>query len=208
MTATPKPPAPATLRPGDPGVLWTLAGYINARDPKLCHLPRKDLLRAITFGCARLTRFGGQTDPHRPPLSVAEHALAVAAEVDRLGLPRPARAVALLHDAAEGLLGFDISAPLKWMPEFEAAVEVEDRMQAAIWRAFGLEDAVATYGRLVSALDKIALGTEAANLLAVPSPWPDTHWPHPDCAPAFEPLHADQAADLFLDAALSLGLGQ
>ena len=70
----------------------------------------------LAIGLARTFRWGGHSIWPGAPLSVAQHSLAVLAlrrGRERGGLTRAEARRELLHDAEEGLLGFDCISPLK-----------------------------------------------------------------------------------------------
>ncbi|MFC3127533.1 phosphohydrolase [Pseudoroseomonas globiformis] len=67
----------------------------------------------LAIGLSRTYRWGGHSS-WPLPLSVAQHSLLVLALRERSGPLTPAEALReLLHDADEGLLGFDCITPLK-----------------------------------------------------------------------------------------------
>src|SRR5918997_737295 len=71
----------------------------------------------LAVGLSRTFRWGGHSVWPGAPLSVAQHSLAVLAlrraRARGGGLTRPQQRRELLHDAEEGLLGFDCISPLK-----------------------------------------------------------------------------------------------
>jgi 5'-deoxynucleotidase YfbR-like HD superfamily hydrolase len=89
----------------------------------------------IAHGLSRVARWNGQTSGHWA-YSVAQHSLLVEAIAGQLGLPERWWLAALLHDAAEYVVG-DLVTP------FKAAVgldykELENRIGATIRIRFGL----------------------------------------------------------------------
>lgn len=117
------------------------------------HVALKDIAHALAHQC----RWGGHT---RRFYSIAEHCLLVAALV-----PPAHRAYALLHDASEAYLG-DVVAPLKRSSALAGYREIEARVQAAIYRAVGLDpDAVP---ETVHAADLVALEVEGVALFDPP----------------------------------------
>jgi hypothetical protein len=88
----------------------------------------------LAIGLSRTFRWGGHSIWPGAPLSVAQHSLAVLAlcgAQSRTGLDAAARRRELLHDAEEGLLGFDCISPLK--PFLGAAfAELQARLRGAI----------------------------------------------------------------------------
>lgn len=123
-------------------------------------------IRDIAHGLARVARWNGQTTgPHA--FSVAQHALLVeaiaAAAGPRQDWPRRWRLAALLHDAAEFVVG-DLISPFKAAIGQDYKV-VESRLLAAVHARFGLPerlpDAVA---RRIKWADGIAAYHEATRL--------------------------------------------
>lgn len=113
------------------------------------HVALEDIAHALAHQC----RWGGHTWRF---YSIAEHCLLVAALV-----PPAHRAYALLHDASEAYLG-DVVAPLKRSSALAGYREIEARVQAAIYRAVGLDpDAVP---ETVHAADLVALQIEGRAL--------------------------------------------
>lgn len=108
-------------------VITTHSGReFDYNSPETCEFHIEDIAHAL----ARMCRFGGHV---RSYYSVAEHSVRVS------HLCRRETALAgLLHDAAEAYLG-DVVAPLKKMPEMIGYRLVEQRVEAALGRAFGVE---------------------------------------------------------------------
>ena len=97
-------------------------GYFDLEDPEGAVLP----IHAVAQALAHICRFTG----HGRFYSVAEHSV----HASRLVAPEHARA-ALLHDAAEAVLG-DVAAPLKaLLPDYRA---LEHRVEAAVLAQYGL----------------------------------------------------------------------
>src|SRR5580704_10393363 len=118
----------------------------------------------IAHGLARVARWNGQTRGTHA-FSVAQHCVLVERLVQELqpGLPRSARLAALLHDAAEYVIG-DLISP------FKAAVGIdyksfELRLQGAIHLRFGLPaEPDALLRRLIKKADRHAAFLEAHQL--------------------------------------------
>ena len=86
-------------------------------------------LRDISLGLARMSRFNGQYQQIHPYYSVAEHCV-WASYIAPMG----SQMAALVHDAAEALIG-DVTAPLKAMlDEYRA---IENCVDEALRRKFG-----------------------------------------------------------------------
>lgn len=109
------------------GVVETYTGGgVDVFDPD----PDDIALPDVAAGLAHTCRFGGHC---RQFYSVAHHSLHVASELPDSD-PR-LRALGLLHDAAEAYLG-DVPRPLK--TELAAFHDVEERLLASVWAAFGI----------------------------------------------------------------------
>lgn len=115
----------------------------------------------IAHGLSFVARWNGQTLGDFP-YSVAEHSLLVERLYSRLDPAAPAkwRLAALLHDAAEYVIG-DMISPVKSAigPEYEA---LERRLAAAIHIRFGLPAAIPqTIRRRIKKADRISAWMEA-----------------------------------------------
>ena len=108
---------------------------LNLLDPSVDAWTDEDL----AIGLSRTYRWGGHSC-WELPLSVAQHSLAVLAIRQRMegkDLAAGAALRELLHDADEGLLGFDCITPLK--PHMgEGYSRLTGRLQAAIAERYGL----------------------------------------------------------------------
>lgn len=110
------------------GVVMTYSGKLV----KPLELRPKDIeVVDIAHALANINRYNGHT---KHPLSVAEHSVRCARRVSKAD---PARPWLLLHDAPEYLLG-DMVAPLKYLPEFQAYLEIEAQVMEVICKRFGL----------------------------------------------------------------------
>lgn len=167
----------------------------------------------LAIGLARTYRWGGHST-WTLPLSVAQHSLLVLAlrrQASETGLADPVARRELLHDADEGLLGFDPISPLKpFLGPGYAALAA--RLQAAIARRYALPDWNLADKRAHKRADRIAAASEAVHIagwtqvevrktlrIAEPPeaadplavPWDATPW---------EPWPADIASERFLQA--------
>lgn len=105
----------------------------------------------IAHQLALINRFGGTTEE---PLSVAEHSV----RVSRI-LPPEHALWGLLHDAHEAYTGVDLPRPVKRLvPGWK---EMEERIQAAVCRHFGLPLEMPA---CVKVADEILLSTEARDV--------------------------------------------
>jgi uncharacterized protein len=171
----------------------------------------------LALGLARTYRWGGHS-AWKLPLSVAQHSLLVLAlrrSRSPTGLSDAAARRELLHDADEGLLGFDPISPLKPFlgPGYAA---LATRLQAAIAQRYALEKWGAADRRAHKQADRIAAASEAIHVVG----WRSDEVRHVlrivekpvetdplagwfDAAP-WEPWDAAQAADRFLRVLRSL----
>jgi len=118
----------------------------------------------IALGLSRVARWNGQTSGAHG-FSVAQHCLVVVELMRRADprLPPPALRAGLLHDAPEYVTS-DLITP------FKRAIgaryrEIEQRMAAAIHRAFGLPPELpAAWARAIHHADRAAAFAEAVDL--------------------------------------------
>ncbi len=119
----------------------------------------------LAVGLARTYRWGGHS-AWPLPLSVAQHSLFVLGLRRRhapRGDPR-ADLRELLHDADEGLLGFDCISVLKPFLG-EAYRNLAARLETVIGRRYGLPAWTETERRLHKEADRIAAATEAVRVV-------------------------------------------
>jgi hypothetical protein len=120
----------------------------------------------LALGLARTYRWGGHS-AGRLPLSVAQHSLLVLAlrrARSPTGLSDAAARRELLHDADEGLLGFDPISPLKpFLGPGYAALAA--RLQTAIAQRYGLEPWQVEERRAHKRADRIAAASEAIHIV-------------------------------------------
>ena len=120
----------------------------------------------LALGLARTYRWGGHS-AWPLPLSVAQHSLLVLAlRRDRspTGLSDATARRELLHDADEGLLGFDPISPLKpFLGPGYAALAA--RLQAAIAQRYALEKWQPEDRRAHKQADRIAAASEAVHVV-------------------------------------------
>jgi hypothetical protein len=164
----------------------------------------------LALGLARTYRWGGHS-AWPLPLSVAQHSLAVLA-ICRHGRQRldPQRELReLLHDADEGLLGFDAISPLKpFLGGGFAALAA--RLRDAIWRRYGLPDWSPAEHAAHKRADRLAAASEAVHVVGwspeevrnslgiAIKPLARDPSPRPDGMAAWEPWVPETAARLFL----------
>lgn len=165
----------------------------------------------LALGLARTYRWGGHS-AWPLPLSVAQHSLTVLAlyRAWTRGKAEPAQELReLLHDADEGLLGFDPISVIKPYlgPDFHALVA---RLQDAIFRRYGLVAWTDEEKKLHKKADVLAAASEALHVVG----WTLDEIQHVlkiryeplaidplsaryDCAP-WQPWSPDLAAERFL----------
>ncbi len=120
----------------------------------------------LALGLARTYRWGGHST-WPLPLSVAQHSLLVLAlrrQASPTGLSDAVARRELLHDADEGLLGFDPISPLKPFlgPGY---AELALRLQAAIARRYALPPWTAPDKTAHKKADRIAAASEAIHVV-------------------------------------------
>lgn len=157
-----------------PTTLETVTGrFIDLVDPD----PKDICIEDIAWSLSRLARFNGHTI-NKLPYSVAQHSLVVAYEtpklaVQEIGYDRPltpsetARWVllGLLHDASEAYTG-DVSGPLKKIPELRPVIKkIEHTIQAAIYKAVGINPPNELEEKIVKQGDVLAQRIEAYNFM-------------------------------------------
>ncbi|USX23336.1 phosphohydrolase [Oxalobacteraceae bacterium OTU3REALA1] len=123
----------------------------------------------LALGLARTYRWGGHSAWPRP-LSVAQHSLTVmhlrAAACKAVGVElAPLAALReLLHDAEEGLLGFDCVSPLKpFLGEGFRALTV--RLEAAVFLRYGLPHWTEKEHAAHKLADRLAAASEAVHVV-------------------------------------------
>lgn len=126
-------------------------------EPRLEDIHIGDIAHAL----GAVNRFNGHT---REPYSVAQHSVLVSRQLWRFGTD--VQLVGLLHDASEAYL-CDVPRPLKQSGEFARYREAEERLQALIYRAFGVDVIAADPGvqSEVKLVDRRMLRTEQAALM-------------------------------------------
>jgi hypothetical protein len=118
----------------------------------------------LAVGLSRTYRWGGHSAWPRP-LSVAQHSLLVLAIREADGsLSSALTLYELLHDAEEGLLGFDCIAPLKAFLG-EPFRLLCTRLTAAIAQRYSLPELTAAEYTLHKQADRIAAASEALHVV-------------------------------------------
>ncbi|WP_205963397.1 HD family hydrolase [Roseicella aquatilis] len=177
----------------------------------------------LAIGLSRTFRWGGHSVWPGAPLSVAQHSLAVLAlrrARARGGLAQAEARRELLHDAEEGLLGFDCISPLKpFLGEGFAALQA--RLSGAVALRYALPAWTPEQKRAHKACDIALAAAEAVHVAG----WTreevrgtlgiraavmaeDPLWPAHGGEPGFEPWRPwppELAAERFLAALRQLG---
>ncbi len=129
--------------------------YVNLVAPD----PASIEVQSIAAALSKVCRFGG----HCPQFySVAEHSIHATAMAASEGFGGDALVAVFLHDAAEAYIG-DMVKPLKvTMPQYG---EAEQRMEAAIEAAFGIEfgrftDTIKRFDRAMLKAEKVTMWPE------------------------------------------------
>ncbi len=146
----------------------------------------------LALGLARTYRWGGHS-AWSLPLSVAQHSLFVLGLRRRRtpdGDPR-ADLRELLHDADEGLLGFDCISVLKPFLG-EAYRNLVAQLETAIAQRYGLPAWTETEWRLHKEADRIAAATEAVRVVG----WTEEEMRHV-LGISFEPLDEDPLVPVY-----------
>ncbi len=122
----------------------------------------------LALGLSRTYRWGGHT-AWPLPLSVAQHSLTVmhlrvaACKAAGIELPPLAALRELLHDAEEGLLGFDCISPLKpFLGDAFKALTV--RLEAAVFIRYGLPQWTPKEYAAHKLADRLAAASEAVHV--------------------------------------------
>jgi hypothetical protein len=122
----------------------------------------------LALGLARTYRWGGHS-AWPLPLSVAQHSLTVmhvriaACTAAGLTLPPLAALRELLHDAEEGLLGFDCISPLKPFLG-DAFKTLSQKLDAAVFLRYGLPGWTAKEYAAHKLADRLAAASEAVHI--------------------------------------------
>ena len=166
----------------------------------------------LATGLARTYRWGGHSKWDLP-LSVAQHSITVLLlHMQQALAPLPAcdRLHALLHDAEEGLLGYDALTPLK--PHLGEGFQlITGRLVRAIAHRYRLPDWTAESHAAHKVADRLAAASEAAhvvgwsradirqNLRMGAEPLDTDPVPTPVGLQPWEPWPPNLAASMFLD---------
>lgn len=120
----------------------------------------------LALGLARTYRWGGHS-AWPLPLSVAQHSLTVL-QLRRLWSPVPLTAAAalreLLHDAEEGLLGFDCISVLKPFLG-DSFRELSQRLEQAVFLRYGLPAWTPKEYQVHKRADRLAAASEAVHVV-------------------------------------------
>jgi len=124
-------------------------------DPEKIHIT--DIAHSLSMLCRANGHF-------KSFYSVGQHCLNCAMEAKARGYSRRVQLACLLHDAGEAYLS-DVTRPVKEeLPQYK---QIEDPLQAAIWRKFLGSDLTEEENRQVFAIDDDLLDHEFLNLMGV-----------------------------------------
>lgn len=155
----------------------------------------------IAQGLARVARWNGQTEGNHA-FSVAQHSVVVEEICGRLEPDWPSqwRLAALLHDAAEYVIG-DMISPFKAALGYDYKA-FEHRLEAAIHQRFGLPASIPdTIKKLIKQADRTSAFFEATQIAGFDVEEARTLFGRPAKSIRMEikPLNASQAQAQFLD---------
>lgn len=168
-----------TTKDGLPTMTTFTGKLFNFIDPDPESIDIKDIAHGLSLEC----RFQNQSKVH---YSVAQHSVLVSRYLTGI----PIRRSALLHDAAEAYLG-DVCKPLKrLLPDYQ---KIEDRVQKAIFRRFGLPEETPPE---VKEVDMRLLATEGISFMG--KDWRDAAVPPDPSIPLLEAWPAWVAEETFL----------
>lgn len=138
-----------------PTILLRSGQYFDFENPEGSEI----LISDIALGLSHICRFTGQCHSF---YSVAEHSV----HCSRL-VPREHALAALMHDAAEAVMG-DMSSPLKsLLPEYKT---IEKRCEAAILQKFGI---TLPLDPCIKWADRVMLAAEQRQAMLNHDDWPD-----------------------------------
>lgn len=158
-------------------------------DPKPEHILIEDIGWALAHQC----RFGGHCKQF---YSVAEHSIFVSdlASGYKEGLEN-VRLEGLLHDAAEAYI-IDIPSPLKsLLKDYKI---IERKFEAVIRQAFSMGEQGPGMKRLIKDADRMALATEARDLMIDTNDWDILRGVKPHDLQIFRPCSISEAYTLFI----------
>ena len=140
----------------------------------------EDIAHALSMQC----RFTGHCKEF---YSVAQHSVLTSYLCDDANCLE-----GLLHDGSEAYIA-DISSPIKKLPQLSGYIDIERRIQNAIYQKYGISEE----SKDVKKADLIMLGIEAKSLMNHISP----EWKFAIKSPPFkiDPLSPKEAEKLFMD---------
>lgn len=135
--------------------IYTYSGVsFSPLSPSMEDISPVDIAHALSYMCRANGHFSGF-------YSVAQHCLDCETEAQARGLSARTRLACLLHDASEAYIS-DITRPVKrQLAEYRA---IEQRLQAVIYRRFGLDPCDSAVMAEVSAIDDALLYHEFLKL--------------------------------------------
>ncbi len=123
-------------------------------DPKPEDISIKDIAHSLSYMC----RANGHI---RCFFSVAQHCINCCLEAKARNYSKRIQLALLLHDASEAYIA-DIIRPVKH--NLSAYLEIENKLQNAIYTAFGISDLTDEENKLIDEIDNIMLQYEFINL--------------------------------------------
>jgi len=146
----------------------------------------------LSIGLSRTYRWGGHSIWDRP-MSVAQHSILVLVLRERLSgkLSRAEALRELLHDAEEGLIGFDPISPLKFVLG-DAFIQLLERLTAAVFERYNLPNWCSEDKRLHKLADHLAAACEAVHIAG----WKPLEVKQ-TLGIAMEPIHDDPLVSIY-----------
>lgn len=144
------------------GVMTTYTGLTIDYD---CPLPAQFNILDIAHALSQTCRFGGHSSVF---MSVAQHCVMVSRFCDPMDAKH-----GLLHDGAEAYV-CDLPRPLKYHHSMTAYLQLEERMQTAIYQAFRLSTDFPVGFSMplsVKVADTTSAMIEAGSLFSPPPSW-------------------------------------
>lgn len=124
-------------------------------DPVESEILIEDISHALSLTC----RGNGHTKHF---YSVGQHSISCAKEAKLRGYSKRVQLACLLHDGSEAYIS-DITRPVK--KELKEYLEIEEKLQAAIYKKYGLGDLTKAELELIKNVDDSMLKYEMKNLM-------------------------------------------
>lgn len=153
-------------------------------------------IQLLAHHLARMNRFAGAT---KKPIPIGQHSVYVSRVVEKLGGSPLIQLQGLIHDGSEALIA-DIVKWVKESPEFAGYRQLEDSIQAVIYKKFGCP---LEMDPLVEQADRLMVRVEALRGYPV---YPFTHprYPKPTkeeiaFVGKWQPWNYKRSEELFLE---------